>query len=132
MVTSSTSRSCKRCSASGECSSIRPRREGCHLCVSYSNSCSLIPIPICPSFPLVNPKLFPCLDFQANQASGWKAVEAAANLRKLSEAMPELELILQVNEDTTVAVISILLGLAAARYETSSGNTRTFQTSLQG
>ncbi|CAK8991840.1 unnamed protein product [Durusdinium trenchii] len=37
---------------------------------------------------------------KANQASGWKAVEAAANLRKLSEAMPELELILQVNEET--------------------------------
>lgn len=36
---------------------------------------------------------------QANQASGWAAKDAAQNLRKLSEALPELELILQVNQD---------------------------------
>mmetsp|Transcript_70854 Transcript_70854/g.86917 ORF Transcript_70854/g.86917 Transcript_70854/m.86917 type:complete len:264 (-) Transcript_70854:7-798(-) len=37
---------------------------------------------------------------EANLASGWAAADAAANLRKLSEAMPQLELILQVNQET--------------------------------
>eukprot|EP00434_Breviolum_minutum_P013686 symbB.v1.2.012065.t1/scaffold825.1/size159525/6 len=37
---------------------------------------------------------------KANEASGWAAPAAAANLRKLCEALPELELILQVNEET--------------------------------
>ena len=39
---------------------------------------------------------------EANLASGWVAVDAAANLRKLAEALPELELILQVNQDQSV------------------------------
>lgn len=42
---------------------------------------------------------------KANEASGWVPEQAAENLRGIAKAMPELELILQVNEERVVVFL---------------------------